>query len=130
MPQPDPIAHIRLMRDYAIEARDMAAGRSRSDLDADRVFGLAVWKALDLTSVAASRVPDCFRARHPSVAWNEARGFRDRLAVDERGRGDYDAAWRILQREIPPLIEALDDVITQEGCRDEGARPLGHDHPS
>ena len=44
-----------------------AAGRWRSDLDADRVFGLAVWKTLDLTSVAASRVPDRFRARHPSV---------------------------------------------------------------
>ena len=128
MPQPDPLTHIRRMRDYATEARDMAAGRSRSDLDADRVFGLAVWKALDLASVAASRVPDRFRARHPSVAWDETRGFRNRLAVDERGRGDYDAAWHILQNDIPPLIRALDDVIAQEGCRDE--RPLGHDHPS
>lgn len=118
MPQPDPLTHINLMRDYAIEARDMAAGQSRSDLDADRVFGLAVWKALDLASVAASRVPDCFRARHPNVAWDETSGFRDRLAVDEYGRSDFDAAWHILQREIPPLIEALESALAQEGCRD------------
>lgn len=118
MPSCDPLTHIRRMRDYAIEARDMAAGRSRSDLDADRVFGLAVWKTLDLTSVAASRVPDCFRARHPSVAWDETRGFRDRLSADERGRGDYDAAWHILQREVPPLIEALEVALAEEGCRD------------
>ena len=130
MPQTDPLTHINLMRDYAIEARDMAAGRSRSDLDADRVFGLAVWKALDLTSVAASRVPDRFRARHPSVVWDATRGFRDRLAVDEYGRSDFGAAWHILQREIPPLIDALEAILVQEGCRDEGARPLGHDHPS
>lgn len=129
MSRNDPMAHVRRMQDRALEARDMAAGRSRSDLDADRTLALAVWKSLDLVSVAAARVPDGLRARHPSVAWDETRGFRKRLTGDEYGRGDYDAAWSVLQNDIPTLIDALEDILTQEGCRDEGARPSGQDHP-
>ena len=118
MSRNDPLTHIRQMQDYATEARDLAAGRSRSDLDADRVFGLAVWKLIDLVSVAAGRVPDDFRARHPSVAWDKTRGFRNRLAADEYGRGDYDAAWSVIQNEIPPLINALEATLAEEVCRD------------
>ena len=114
----NPLTHIRQMQDYATEARDLAAGRSRSDLDADRVFGLAVWKLLDLVSVAAMRVPDDFRARYPCVAWDKTRGFRNRLSDDEYGRSDYKAAWGIIQNEIPPLIDALEAMLAEEGCRD------------
>ena len=35
MSRRDPLALIHQMQDCAIEARDLAAGRSRSDLDAD-----------------------------------------------------------------------------------------------
>lgn len=116
----DALTHIRQMQDYATEARDLAAVRSRSDLDSDRVFGLAVWKLLDLVSVSAGRVSVDFRARHPSVAWDKTRGFRNRLVVDGYGRSDCDAAWGIIQNEIPPLVDALDAMLAEEGYRDAG----------
>ena len=129
MSRRDPLTHIRYMRDYAIEARDLAAGRSRSDLDADRMFNLAISKLLELAGDKVRRVPNDFRARYPRLSWDETRDFRSRLALDEYGRSDFDVAWDILQNEIPPLIEALEAILAQEGCRDEGAQPLGHDHP-
>ena len=129
MSRRDPLVYIHEMQDYAIEARDLAAGRSRSDLDEDRMFNLALTKLLELAGDKTRRVPDDFRARYPHVGWDETRGFRSRLALDDCGRTDFDAAWDILQNEIPPLIAALEAILVQEGCRDEGAQPLGHDHP-
>ena len=129
MSRRDPLVYIHEMQDYAIEARDLAAGRSRPDLDADRMFNLALTKLLELAGDKTRRVPDDFRARYPHARWDETRGFRSRLALNDRGRIDFDAAWDIIQNEIPPLIESLEAILVQEGCRDERAQPRGHDHP-
>ena len=63
MSRRDPLVYIHEMQDCAIEVRDLAAGRSRSDLDADRMFNLALTKLLELAGDKARRVPDDFRAR-------------------------------------------------------------------
>ena len=129
MSRRDPLVHIHHMQDYAVEARDMVAGRSRSDLDADRSFALSTTKLVELIGEMTTRVPDDFRARYPHIPWDQMRGFRN-ILVHRYERLDYDEFWDILQNDIPPLIEALEAILVQEGCRDEGARPLGHDHPS
>ena len=128
MSRRDPLVYIHQMQDYAIEARDLVAGCSRSDLDDDRTFYLAVSKLAELVGETSRRVPDDFRARYPQIPWGQISGFRNVL-VHQYERIDFDEFWDILQYEIPPLIEALEAILAQEGCRDEGARPLGHDHP-
>ena len=128
MSRRDPLVYIHQMQDYAIEARDLAAGRSRSDLDTDRTFYLAVSKLAELVGETSRRVPEDFRVRYPHVPWSQVRGFRN-ILVHQYERVDFDEFWDILQNEIPPLIEALEAILAQEGCRDEGAQPLGHDHP-
>ena len=45
------------MLDHAREVTQMTEGRSRSDLDSDRMFNLAVVRLLEIIGEAANRVP-------------------------------------------------------------------------
>ena len=48
---------LRQMLDHACELSQFANGRSRSDLDTDRLFNLAMTRLLEVVGEAASRVP-------------------------------------------------------------------------
>jgi uncharacterized protein with HEPN domain len=50
------------MLDHAREAVEMARGRKRADLDADRQFNLALVRLIEIIGEAANRVPDAVTA--------------------------------------------------------------------
>jgi uncharacterized protein with HEPN domain len=52
---------LRQMLDHAREARQLAVGRSRGDLDTDRIFHLAMTRLLEIVDEAAGRVSDTTR---------------------------------------------------------------------
>ena len=50
------------MRDHATEAVEFVWGRSRSDLDSDRLFALAMIKLVEIIGEAAAQVSPATRA--------------------------------------------------------------------
>ena len=77
----DQADHIRLrhMRDAAEESLRFAQGKSRADLDRDRMFVLAVLEDLEIIGEAAGRISVTTRQRHLSVPWEDIIGMRNRL---------------------------------------------------
>ena len=73
------------MLDHARGAVALAQGRTRGDLDSDRLLNLA--RSCDCSRCweAAARVPAEERGKHPTVPWAELIGLRNRLihAYDE-----------------------------------------------
>jgi uncharacterized protein with HEPN domain len=67
------------MRDHAKEAISMARGRSRQDLDSDRMLNLALVHLLEIVGEAANRVPPELRSSYPQIPWLEIVGLRNRL---------------------------------------------------
>ena len=65
------------MRDHAHELLALMHGRSRGDLDTDRVLALAVVRLLEIIGEAASRDPAEERARRPEVPWAAIVGLRN-----------------------------------------------------
>jgi len=57
MSQHDPLVALRHMLDHAREAVELAQGRSRKDLDSDRLLQLALTRLVEIVGEAASRVP-------------------------------------------------------------------------
>jgi uncharacterized protein with HEPN domain len=55
------------MLDAAREAAQMAQGRTRADLDADRPLNLSLVRLLEIVGEAASRVPASERATYPGI---------------------------------------------------------------
>ena len=79
MTQHDDSVRIRHMLDHAREAVAMVKGRTREDLDRDRMLELAPVRLIEIVGEAAARVSEEGKAAHPTVPWREVVGMRNRL---------------------------------------------------
>ena len=106
MSRHDPSVSLRQMSDHAHELADLVRGRSRSDLDSDRLLALAVVRLLEIIGEAAARVPPEERARRPGLPWSSIVGLRNRL-IHGYDDVDHDIVWEIVTTDLPSLVSEL-----------------------
>ena len=109
----DPLTSIEHMLNHARQARELAAGRCRADLDTDPTFTMLLTHLMEIFGEASSRVPEEFRNRHQEFNWQAAADFRNVL-IHQFDVIDYDILWRAIQDELPPLIRRLEVVVQPE----------------
>ena len=102
----DDRVRIRHMVDAAEIVGQFIAGRSRADLDRDRMLLFAVVRAIEIVGEAAARVSDETRAEVNEVPWTSIVGMRNRL-VHGYFEIDAEIVWRTASDEIPRLLDAL-----------------------
>lgn len=108
MKRTNPPVPLRHMLDYAREA--LSQGRSRSDLDTDRLFNLALTHLVELIGEAASRVRVEDRPRYPDIPWAQVVSMRNRL-IHGYDVVDLDILWQTVVEDLPPLIAALEAAL-------------------
>ena len=67
MPSHDTNVRLLHMLDAALEAAQMAQGKTRADLDTDRPLNLSLVRLLEIVGEAASRVPVSERAQYSGI---------------------------------------------------------------
>lgn len=113
MSQRDPLVALRHMLDHAREAVALSGGKTREDLDTDRVLQLALSRLVEIIGEAASRVPQEIQSRHPSLPWREAVGARNRL-IHGYDFVDRDILWEIVATDLPALIPLVEGALERE----------------
>jgi len=111
MTRRDDTIALRHMLDHAAEAVAAAQRRTRADLDADRLFALALVKLVEIVGEAANRVSSPTREAYPGIPWRDIVGTRNRL-VHGYDQVDYDVLWRIVTDELPFLVEQLKTILS------------------
>ena len=106
MSRHDPSVSLRQMRDHALEVIELVRGRSRGDLDADRLLALALVRLLEIIGEAAARVPAEERARRPGVPWSSIVSLRNRL-IHGYDDIDHDIVWEVVTTDLPALVSGL-----------------------
>ena len=109
MPERDRL-HLLRMRDAAQHAKDFVKGRDRADLDTDRLFQLALAKAVELIGESASHISDELRTQQPHISWKKIIGMRHVL-VHNYWRVEMDVVWDTVNNDIPPLIDQMQQLI-------------------
>lgn len=109
-PEKDERASLVDMLEFAREVCSIAEGRSRQDLDADRMLLRALERMLELLGECARRISESTRLAHPSIPWKAMVGMRN-IITHEYGRVDLDLVWRTVQRDIPPLVPVLGRIV-------------------
>lgn len=105
---------LRHMLDAAREALSFAAGKTRSDLDADRMLVLSLVKSIEIIGEAASKVsPEC-RSELPAISWTDVIAMRNRL-IHAYFDINLDIVWQTVKEELPPLIIELEKVLSSRG---------------
>jgi len=120
MSQHSDLLRLRHMLDHAREAEDLARGRSREDLDADRLLNLSLVRLLEIVGEAAARVSPEVQERLSGVPWADIVGLRNRV-IHGYDRVDFDILWDTIRLDLPPLIARLEDFLSGE------VQPLAED---
>ena len=110
MTRHDDAARLRHMLDRSRKAVQLAQGKSRADLDADELFGLAMTRLLEVIGEAASRVGPATRDRHSGIPWLSIAGMRNRL-IHGYDQVDFSILWDAVQNDLPPLIAELEKIL-------------------
>jgi uncharacterized protein with HEPN domain len=97
MSRHDDEPRLRHMLGHALEAIEMARGRTRADLDTDRQLNLALVRLLEIVGEAAARVSNETRERHPDIPWPEILSLRNRL-IHGYDEVDFDILWEIVRK--------------------------------
>ena len=112
--QKSDLVRLRHMLDAACEAASFVVGRTREDLDTDRMLVLSLVKSIEIIGEAASRVSAECKAELPAIQWQDIISMRNRL-IHAYFDIDLDIVWSSGTEEMPVLIVALAEALSREG---------------
>ncbi len=98
------------MLDAAREAMSFAAGRSRGDLERDRMLVLAIVKDVEIIGEAAARVSPAMQASHPEIPWAQIIATRNRL-IHAYFDVDLQVVWDTVTDDVPQLVRLLEPFV-------------------
>ena len=107
---PEDLIRVRHMVDAVREALAFAHGKSRTELDHDRMLALAIIKELEIVGEAAAKVSAEGRGAYPVIPWADIVGMRNRL-IHGYFDIDLDLVWNTVADDLAPLLEQLEDVV-------------------
>ena len=103
---------LRHMLDAAEEAISFFQGRTRQDLDHDRMLVLALMKDIEIIGEAAYQVTQETRQNLPEIPWEDIIGMRHRL-VHAYFDINLDILWATVQDDLPALLAILRKVLEE-----------------
>jgi uncharacterized protein with HEPN domain len=106
MTQPRDDERIAHIIEACEQAAEFTGGRTRDDLELDRILQLALVKLVEIVGEAAKGVTDETRARYPDVPWSLAARTRDRLS-HHYFEIDLDRLWITVTESLPALLVQL-----------------------
>jgi uncharacterized protein with HEPN domain len=98
------------MLDAAREAITFTEGRTRADLEVDRMLVLALVKEIEIVGEAASQISQEAREQLPNIPWPDIVGMRHRL-VHAYFDINLEILWQTVQSDLPPLIAELEQIL-------------------
>lgn len=122
MSNPRTLARLEDMLSYAQEAVEITKGKTRQDLDDERLLNLAVVRLLEIIGEAANKIPreECWK--YPEIPWSAIVSMRNRL-IHAYGDIDLDIVWQVVKDNLPTLIEQLKVIISNLNERVVGETP-------
>ena len=110
--RPEDVIRLRHMLDAAREALIFADGRTREELDTDRMLAMALVKEIEIIGEAAYQMVEESRKEIPDFPWPNIIGMRHRL-IHAYAEIDLDVLWGTLVDDIPPLIKSLETILSE-----------------
>jgi len=98
------------MLDHAIEAVHACAGKTRADLDTDRLLNLALVRLVEVVGEAANRVSKTGQDQLASIPWRQIISMRNRI-IHGYDEVDFDILWVVIRGDLPPLIDTLKTAL-------------------
>ena len=113
MPRRDWRFRIQDIRDAAARIVSYTTDLTWDEFSADSMLQEAVSYNLIIIGEAAAALPEDIVSRRPDIPWHLMRGMRNVLA-HRYFATETEAIWETATEDIPPLIEALGELVPSE----------------
>ncbi len=114
----DDLVRLRHMLQATNEALNFAKGRSRHDLDDNRLLVLGLVKAIEIIGEAAYQTSEDTRSSLLQLPWSDIIGIRHRL-VHAYFDINLDILWHTVQDDLPPLAATLGAFLAEQPPADQ-----------
>ncbi len=109
MPKPD-THRVRHMLDAVEEALGFSKGKTRADLDSNRMLVLSLIKEVEIIGEAAVKIDPALKAKHTEIPWTDMALMRNRL-IHVYFDVDLDVVWETVQNDLPDLKRKLENLL-------------------
>ena len=113
MLRPDDRVRLQHMLDYSREAIALLEGKTRPDLDRERLLQLGLVRLIEIVGEAAARVSGEAQARYPQIPWPQVVSTRNRL-IHGYDFVDFDILWQTIKEDLPSLVADLERILSEE----------------
>lgn len=72
----------------------------------------AVIRNFEIIGEAVKRIPSDVLSTQPQIPWQDVAGFRD-ILIHDYYKVDLDEVWLTIERDLPPLRNAVEALIKQ-----------------
>jgi uncharacterized protein with HEPN domain len=98
----------------ATEAMTHIKGRTRTDLDRERLLQLALVRLLEIIGEAAANISMAGRRQFPGIPWGSIVGMRNKM-IHAYFNVNLDIVWNTAVDELPILVRELEPYLVAEG---------------
>jgi uncharacterized protein with HEPN domain len=92
---------------------EFVKGLSFEEFCSDRKTSSAVIREFEVIGEAAGKLPDKLKQRHPDIEWQDIKDFRN-LLIHEYFGIDLEIVWKIIQDDLPVLMNAVREIVRTE----------------
>lgn len=109
----DDLVRLLHMLDAAREALSFVSGKSRSDLNKNRMLVLSLVKDIEIIGEAAGKVSPETKDQYAGIPWLDIIDMRNHL-IHAYFDVDLDIVWDTATKDLPPLIEEIEKILPPE----------------
>jgi len=89
----------------------------------DRKTYSAVIREFEIIGEAVGKLPEHLKQKRSDVEWQDIKDFRNLLSHEYFGV-DLEIVWRIIEDDLPTLLDAIREIMPTEGAS-EDSEPQG-----
>ena len=110
MPKDD-LVRVRHILDSAREALSFASGKTRADLNSNRMLVLSLVKEIEIIGEAAGKISEDTRNKYKVIPWLDMIDMRNHL-IHVYFEIDLDILWDTVINDLPQLVEEFEKIVS------------------
>jgi len=113
----DDLIRLQHMIDAAKEAVELTSGKSKHDIENERILNLSLVRLIEVVGEAANHISPEGRSKYSSIPWLQIIGMRNRL-IHGYDEIDFEILYQTISRDLPQLIAELEKITPHRKDRD------------
>lgn len=119
MSKGDDSIRLRHMLDYTREAIALVHGKTRLDLNQDRLLQLGLTRLIEVVGEAAARMSADVQAQYPQIPWPQIVSTMNRL-IHGYDFVDLEILWQTVTEDLPMLAAGLEWAVSSQDTSGDG----------